>query len=389
MSLGVEERIILASACTGARRKATREQDRELLKAVDSRALTEKLQARRLLPTLGPRIMELAGQDIDGDFATAVQRSTDAGRLRATALTLVSTRAIAALAEAGIPSTLLKGPLLGEAVYGDPGRRYASDVDLLVDAAQLTRAVEVVRGLGYKAPTDHVDAEGMPLLHFALVHERMELPTVELHWRVHWYERSFARERLLAPLESATREWRPAPADELAALLLFYARDGFAGLKLATDLSAWWDAFGDELQPGAVGGLMRSYPELARVLTVAATVAGKVVGLPADRILGGPRRLRARERLAARLANPSPHGTNAQLFADMGLVDGLLAPAGDFAAFLKRQVILPREVLDGRADATVEGHVSSPLGHSARVLARYGLAMTRVLGLPPKPLSAI
>ncbi len=389
MSLGVEERIILASACTGARRKATRGQDRELLKSVDWRALTERLQARRLLPTLGPRIVELAEQDTDGDFAAAVQRSTDAGRLRAAALTLVSTRAMAALAEAGISSTLLKGPLLGEAVYGDPGRRYASDVDLLVDAAQLARAVEVVLGLGYKAPADHVDAEGMPLLHFALVHERMELPTVELHWRVHWYERSFARERLLAPLESAMHEWRPAPADELAALLLFYARDGFAGLRLATDLSAWWDAFGDELQPGAVGGLMRSYPELARALTVAATVADKVVGLPADRILGAPPRLRARERLAARLANPSPRGTNAQLFADMGLVDGLLAPAGDFAAFLKRQVILPREVLDGRADATVEGHVSSPLGHSARVLARYGLAMTRVLGLPPKPLSAI
>jgi hypothetical protein len=389
MSPGVEDRIILASACTGERRQATRGQARQLLRMVDWQVLAEKLRVRKLLPTLGPRIVELAEQEANEDFAMAVQRSIDAGRLRAAALTLVSTRIMAVLAEAGISSTLLKGPLLGEAVYGDAGRRYAGDVDLLVDAAQLAQAVEVVRSLGYSAPTDHVESGGLPLLHFALLHERKELPTVELHWRVHWYERSFARERLLAPLASATQEWRPAPPDELAALLLFYARDGFAGLRLATDLGAWWDTLGAELQPGALGELMRSYPALARVLTVAASVAEKIVGLPADQIVGAPPRLAGRERLAARLANPSPRGTNAQVFADMGLVDGLLAPAGGFAAFLRRQVILPREVLDGRAGGARERHVSSPLGHSARVLARYGLAMTRVLRVPPRPLSAI
>ena len=55
---------------------------------------------------------------------------------------------------------------------------------------QLQAAVEVVRGLGYGAPTDYVQECGLPLLHFVLVHERGELPPVELHWRVHWYERA-------------------------------------------------------------------------------------------------------------------------------------------------------------------------------------------------------
>jgi hypothetical protein len=389
MSLGVEDRIILASAGTRARRHAAHECARLLLRTLDWEVLTEGLRARRLLPTLGPRILELAEEGADAHFAAAVYSAIDAGRVHAAALTLASTRTIAALAQAGISSTLLKGPLLGQAVHGDSGRRYASDIDLLVKEAQLPQAVEVVRGLGYNPPTDHVDAEGLPLLHFALVHERLELPTVELHWRVHWYERSFAHERLLAPLAGATAEWRPAPADELAALLLYYARDGFAGLRLATDISAWWDVLGDELQPGALGELLGLYPELARVLRVAVVVAEKVVGLPAKRILGTLPRLHVRELLAARLADPNPRGTNAQIFADMGLIDGLLAPTGGFAAFLRRQVIPPREVLDGRATSAREPHVSSPWGHSARVLARYGIAMTRVLRVPPQPLSAI
>ncbi len=50
---------------------------------------------------------------------------------------------------------------------------------------------------------------------------------MELHWRVHWYERSFAHERLLPPTpDDPPQNWRPAPADELAALLLFYAGMG-------------------------------------------------------------------------------------------------------------------------------------------------------------------
>ena len=127
---------------------------------------------------------------------------------------------------------------------------------------------------------------GLPLLHFALVHERGELPPVELHWRVHWYERSFARERLLPPAVDPLDDWRPAPADELAALLLFYARDGFVDLRLATDLGAWWDVYGAELPPGALDELLHSYPAFAHAIPVALRVAERLVGLPAARSSG-------------------------------------------------------------------------------------------------------
>ena len=107
-----------------------------------------------------------------------------------------------------------------------------------------------------------------------LVHERNELPPVELHWRVHWYERNFAHERLLPPTaDESPGVWRPAPTDELAALLLFYARDGFVDLRLATDLSAWWEVYGNDLPPGAVDELLRIYPALARVIPAAIEAA--------------------------------------------------------------------------------------------------------------------
>jgi hypothetical protein len=294
----------------------------------------------------------------------------------------VALRAIAMLADAGISSIALKGPLLGEAIYGDPGRRCSSDIDLLVLPEQLPMAVDVMRGLGYKAPTDYVDHRGLPLLHFMLVHERNQLPPVELHWRVHWYETRFARERLLPRAADPLGDWRPAPADEFAALLLFYARDGFIDLRLASDLSAWWDVYQSDLPAGALHELLQVYPALARVIPAAIKVAENVVGLPAAQAIQDMPKLGIRGRTAVRLADPNPHSSRAQLYADAGLIDGLLTPPGGFSAFIKRQVKLPREVFDEYARRAPEWRARSPVDYSLRMLARYGLAMMRAVRAP-------
>jgi Uncharacterised nucleotidyltransferase len=377
-----ERQLILLSVGTAARRRAMGERADRLTAEVDWPALAETLRLRKLLPTLGPRIVELAKGRASDDFAATVEQAIATGRRHGAFLQLMSLRAITMLADAGIRSTALKGPLLGEAIYGDPGRRPSSDIDLLVSPEQLQTAVEVVRGLGYGAPTDHVYDRGLPLLHFVLVHERGELPPVELHWRVHWYERSFARERLLPPAVDPLGEWRPAPADELAALLLFYARDGFAGLRLATDLSAWWDVHGADLPPGALDELLGAYPAFARVIPVAVEVAERMVGLPATRIVGDMPRLGLGERMAVRLANPNPRSSSSQIYADMGLIDGLLMPRGDFGAFVRRQVLPPPEVLDQQAQHAARRRARSSLGRGAGMLARYGLTVARLMRAP-------
>jgi hypothetical protein len=377
-----ERRLILLSAGTAARRHDTREEAGRLLGEVDWWRLAEELRRRRLLPILGPRILELAeGRASDG-FAAAVEQALELGRRQGALLELVALRVMGMLADAGIRSTPLKGPLLGGAIYGDSGRRLSSDIDLLVSPEQLQAAVEVVRGLGYDAPTDYVERCGLPRLHFALVHERRELPPVELHWRVHWYERTFACERLLPPTCDQQGGWRPAPADELTALLLFYSRDGFIDLRLASDLSAWWDACGADLQPGAVDELLDVYPALARVIRAALKAAENTVGLPAARIIGHMPKLDLRERMAVRLANPNPHASQSQLYADMGLIDGLLMPRGSLGAFMRRQVILPPEVLDELDRHAPKQRARSSLNRSVGMLGRYGLTAARLARAP-------
>lgn len=377
-----EQQLILLSAGTAARRRATAERARRLAADVDWSRLAETLRQRRLLAMLGPRIVELAKDSAEDDFVAAVDLAVEAGRRHGAFLQLVSLRAIAMLGDAGIRSVALKGPLMGEALYGDPGRRPSSDIDLLVPPEQLQAAVEVIRTLSYEAPTDYVYDSGLPLLHFVLAHERRELPPVELHWRVHWYERSFASERLLPAEVDALGDWRPAPADELAALLLFYARDGFVDLRLATDLSAWWDVYGAALPVGALDELLNTYPALRRAIRVATKVAERIVGLPSEQIIGELSRLGLREHVAVRLANPHPQSSPSQLYADIGLIDGLLSPPGGFRAFVRRNLLLPDEVLDQQARHGARRRARSPLGRGVGVLGRYGLTITRLARTP-------
>jgi hypothetical protein len=372
-----ERQLILLSAGTARRREELRGRALRLSEQIDWPRLTAVLYARRLLTLLGPRIAELLGDATDDDFAAAVARAHDAGRRQGQMFQLLTLRVLELLAGSGIRAAPLKGPLLGEAIHGDIGRRLSSDIDVLVAPDQLRDAVAVARELGYGAPTDHLLADGLPLLHLRMLAAHGKLPPLELHWRVHWYERSFAQERLLPPSAPAWEGWRPAPADELAALLLFYARDGFIDLRIAADLSAWWDSRGGELPAAALVPLIDAYPRLTRVLPAAARVAENVIGLPARELLGEATRLGVRERVAVKLANPHPHSSQPQLYADMGLVDGLLAPPGGFRGFVRRQLLPPAEVLDQQAR---HGERPRPRSSSTRllgVLGRYGLSVTR------------
>ncbi len=375
-----EEQLILWSAATSARRESRREHATHLAARVNWQRLGELLRIRRLLPTVGPQIVGLG--DVDEQFELAVAHALESGRRQGVFLRLVSDRTIGALADAGIRATALKGPVLCEALYGDLGRRPAGDVDLLVAREQLAEAVEVVRGMGYAAPSDPLTDGGLPLLHFALVHGEGRFPPIELHWRIHWYERYFARERLLVPEGQQASTWRPAPIDELAALLLFYARDGFISLRHAADIGAWWDAFGDELHAGALDEQISAYRALKTVLLASARVAEKTVGAPLTQAFGHGAKLGVRGAVAVRLADPYPHSSEVQIYADMGLIDGLLTPWGGIRDFFRRQ-LAPTDGVVEHARAPRSRRAGSAISHGIGTLGRYGVALVRLLRLRP------
>jgi Uncharacterised nucleotidyltransferase len=378
----VEHEVMSLCAATGAHREAERDRLKALLKMADEHRLMEMMRSARLLPTLGPRVLSAGNGLITQEFRSGVAASLDECRHQGALLQLISGRIGTSLSEAGIRSTSVKGPQLGEAIYDEPGRRLSSDIDMLVAPEQLSDAVEVVRDLGYAPPSDHVDDRGLPLLHLTLIHEHGELPPVELHWRIHWYESNFACDRLLAPSLDCPDDWRPAPVDEFAALLLFYARDGFTGLRQAADLGSWWDKFGTALGPNALEELMTAYPALRPALLAAAKVAERIVGLPEDRAVHTRPGLGMRGRMATRLANPYPYVSSQQLYAEIGLIDGLLTPAGGLRAFVKRQIAPPREVIREHAEKAQGTPVRTRPAYSLRVLSRYVLAMTRLLRVP-------
>jgi hypothetical protein len=86
----------------------------------------------------------------------------------------------------GIPLILMKGAALACTLYPDAGLRILSDIDILVDEADVERAGARLRQIGLEPIAfDHTEARG-PLCHIHLVYcgpQPRSIP-VELHWRL-------------------------------------------------------------------------------------------------------------------------------------------------------------------------------------------------------------
>jgi hypothetical protein len=374
---GPEAELARLCAGTAARRAATRGKADRLLDRIDWSALPDMLAARRLLPLLGERIVEIAGDRAPASFVEQTRDAIEACAEVDGLLELLSIQLIDALEADGIPSLPLKGPALGQALYGKPGRRPSADIDLLLRAEDLDEGVEVATRLGYRDAEEYRPGERLPLLHRRLVHRKPGLPVLELHWRVHWYEQVFSREMLLGSSPVGAVGRRPIPADELTALLLFYARDGFVDLRLACDVGAWWDALGSELPPGAVAEQIARYPALGRALIAAAEVGDRVVGVPRTTLLGGDRKLERRVRLATALANPNGRGSTTQHQADALLIDLLLTPEGGRRDSVRRQLRTPTGAQPGQRPLRRYG-TSASVNHGLRLMRRHALGLTRV-----------
>ena len=386
---GPEERLCLALAGTAARRELTRRRDAELLEGLDFDRLAAHLEDQRLLALLGTRVLELASGAAPDGFARRVEQARAFARRSGVGELLVTSRAQALLEESGIPTLPLKGVVLAERLYGDGGLRSSADIDLLVPAARLEDARRLLETLDFRVldSTEPGDG-GLPLLHHRLTGP--DGTVVELHWRVHWYDERFAGDLLSGSVLDQEYGRLPSPLDDLAALLLFYERDGFAGLRLAIDVAAWWDRFGAQLGPQPLEPLLVRYPPLARALAAASAAASLVVGVP---LLVRPARPGERRcRLACRLIDWSLRSEPLQRDAAAAVVDVLLAPPGQSRAIARRRFLVP---LDGvpalRPELRGAGRVHLGLAaaeHTARTLRRCGIALWRAYRRGPAAVTA-
>jgi hypothetical protein len=346
-------------------RRARRSEIESLFERAGEAAVLATLERHRLTALGGSRLSEC---DLLSDVAAArVEEAKAAGRQLGAAQQLVTLRLLATLRDAGVPALPIKGPFLAEWLYGDAGMRISRDIDLLVAPADLERARTAAAELGYqRVPLE----PGVPLLHHTLVHE--ELPLLEIHHRIHWYESTFSAAMVARSTETGDGVRRATAADEIAALLLFCARDGFAGLRLAADVAAAWDAHADKLAADAIGAIARDHPALARSLHTAAEAAARLVGLPGERLVDPA----SVSRRALRLADWTYGEDIKQTVANTHFVDLLLTPRPGLRAAMRR-TLLPTRPRGNRA------------AHAARQVRRFALAAWSRRGgrspVPPLP----
>jgi len=374
-----EAELALLLAGSRSRRELLAARIAELAHRTDEPVLLAFLRAQRITLLGATRLRELVPDAVSQEFSAELDDALSAACQRAMLFATATALVTGTLHDAGIRSVALKGSALAEELYGDAALRAYDDIDVLVPAADLDRAVEAVGELGWSVELQPPRDGELPRLHRSVHDRRGALPELELHWRVHWYEGRFAGD-LLDRCEAVDGARRPQPLDQLAALLLFYARDGFAGLHLAADIAAWWDRYGSPSVLPALQALAARHPELGEPWRASLAVAAGVAGLPTGRI---PPALRPRTRravLASRLSNWELRGDPDQILANVALVDGLLAPRRDLGRFVHRQM-LRHEEGGPRAQAGLPSRAAPMLDrpvHLAKQVARHAIAFARL-----------
>ncbi len=331
-----EERLLRCLIGVAPRRAREEPLVRELFARSDPALLRETFERDRLVPLAGGRLVAIVGDMAPEWLRTWVDQHTAAAQAWGERHELIELLVLGALKRAGVAAMPLKGSRVARDVHGSLALRSAGDIDVLVAEEDLARGVSALVAEGWSPPGDPVGKDGLPMIHFALDHKG-GLPPVELHWRVHFHERTWAR-GVLERSDTGPGEREPSAGDLLALLLLLYAREGCNNLRLAADVAGWWDRFGDAPMAGALASV-DAVPSLRPAFVTAAVAAERAVGLPSARVLGLHVRSPGCSRLGVQFATLPLAATDEQRKAERRLADHLLAPASELVPSLRRQAI--------------------------------------------------
>ena len=133
--------------------------------------LYQRLMQPRLRASVSPALLE------------RLRASAREQTLGALALVATLVEILRACSAADVPVMVLKGMHLAHTVYDDVSARYMSDIDLLFRRADLPRATQVFKSLGYEIPHDVASLIDLaPGNHeYTLEHPRYGV-NVDVHW---------------------------------------------------------------------------------------------------------------------------------------------------------------------------------------------------------------
>jgi hypothetical protein len=360
-----EHELTLALTAAAAARRERAQAIAALATAVDQRLLAELLARHDVLALLGARLQAAAPGAVGSELAERINHAVDANARRAVVLEAVLSQVLGVLEGRGISAVPFKGPTLARRAHGDAALRSAGDLDLLVSPDDLHPAVSALVAQGYAVRSDPERPDGLPELHYRLDHPEPWGPRIELHWRVHWADERHGEAIVSrAAPAGAGGSLTPAASDDLAMLLLCYARDGFVGVRLAADIAGLWDRLGADLGPNALEPFAVAHPDLVPALASAALVAQTTAAVPAG-VLFSESTLRCAPKRALRLADPLALSDPQQLRAQTVLIEQATIPRTERPGFRRRL----------RARAAEAGGPSLP--YYPKLAARGALALLR------------
>jgi len=351
----VEDELLLLAV--NAQLAAHRTRAAQLLQAADSARLVAELRRLRVLPVLGERLARHV--ELPRHLRAAIDEARRTNALHGMLAEAHTRELHRALEAEGIRMLALKGQSLAVEAHGAPDMRDSTDIDVLVPVERLWDATAVLERKGYRVSTRGPE---LPSLHVVAAHRTEARPAIELHWRIHWYEESFSRRLLDTSTAGRDGFLHPDPATMFTSLLSYYARDGFAGLRLLADVVGFAERHPAVRSPGVIADEARRHPSLLPAIEAAARSVRRLTGLT---IPGVGEELSRRQRLAVRLADPLQRSPLDQRVAVTHLVDGLLSPRGGGREYLLGRLTM----FDTRAGNTL---------HLARTGVRWSIALATV-----------
>jgi len=148
------------------------------------------VQRNRIAPLVYHNLRQTACPLVPEAVVLQLQSEFSRNRLRVIMQIAEAARISRLLADAGIRSMVIKGPVLSQLAFGDPVLRESGDIDVVIDAAGLPEADRMIVEAGYRRLVP--DVELTPHLfetyrrrrcQFAYYLETRDL-FLELHWRL-------------------------------------------------------------------------------------------------------------------------------------------------------------------------------------------------------------